>query len=150
MSYYLGLANSPTGLRGCLLQEAPTYLEPRPLYLNLTGGPTLEAPLHHTLDILECTPRLAWATSRPPDPPSYHPDAQLWRQQVQGLELPPKEVDTILRLADRIQGRPFHRAHLAAWLALRDSQGEWLGRAPEDMAWDWLQHLARVRTDTPF
>jgi len=150
MKRYLGLAQTPTGLRGCLIEEATRYMEPRPLYLNLTGGATLQEPLNHTLDILDWSPQLAWATPRPSDLPPYHPEAEPQRNKVRELQLPPKEIDAILRLADRLQGRAYHRAHLAAWLALRDSQGEWVDRTPEEMAWDWLYHLARVRTDTPF
>jgi hypothetical protein len=153
MKRYLGLAQSPAGLRGCLLEATPKYVEPRPLYLNLTGGATYDAPLNHTLEILEWAPQLAWATPRPRDLPPYHPNAEPRRNQLRELELPPGEIDTILQIADRLQARRYHRAHLAAWLALRESHGAFPSdktRRPDAIAWEWLQHLARVRMDAPF
>lgn len=145
---YLGLDPGPGGVKGCLLEEAHHHREPRPLYLELTGGASPLGPTLQFLGILTQRPTLALAGTLPPDVLKLPPGG------FHDVTHPTADLDLVLGLADRLQGRAHHRAHLAAWLTWRDKTcacpRDDLRVEAEETAWRWLQHLAALRDDIPF
>jgi hypothetical protein len=146
--HYLGLDPGPGGVRGCLLEAVPHGREPRPLYLELTGGASPLAPTMQFLTVLGQRPILALAGSLPPDVLKFPTGG------LHDAELQVRDLDTILGLADQLLGRAFHRAHLAAWLTWRAQLYAYppddLRDEPEETAWRWIRHLAALRGDIPF
>lgn len=135
MKRYLGVAQTKLGLQGCLLEDTSDgFGEPRPLYLDLSAGSTdVEA-------LLRTPAAVAWAC---PPPECCNGG----RHPARDLHIPSAQLVELLRAADRLQGRGFRAAHLTAWLAWRESWG-FFPQDDDRLAWDWLDHLARLRTTT--
>lgn len=133
MKRYLGVAQTKSGLQGCLLEDTSDgFGEPRPLYVDLSAGST---------DLLHTPAGIAWAC-----PPPEHCSGRS-SDPTRDLHIRSHQVVELLRIADRLQGRGFRAAHLTAWLAWRDSWG-YFPLDDQRLAWDWLEHLARLRTTT--